>query len=272
MTAATGLNIFQRLVRTWEAVQPYNAAQVLTVDSAIGPQTAQLAWESALASLGLGRVRIDGRYLSHEVLNGDSSRYPVRVLASRTNLATYLSDELNRPYDDPEEPPYRPFLINGDEISRLGVVYRHWVADSISIRRVMQSWCEGIFSLPTTDPRALPAAPGYWDLFGPRNGQLRIDQTALDLFRSHMRFRRVQKVQSVDTSDHSVRVALTDFPDCVDRLRAHASSHSVTVGEILLAALCEAAVEFVPLQSRPRRKDIAVGNIVDLRPHSGRDL
>src|SRR5690348_14006097 len=122
MTAATGLNIFQRLVRTWEAVHPYNAAQVLTIDSAIGPQTAKSAWESALASLGLGRVRIDGRYLSHEALNGDSSRYPVRVLPLHANLAIYLSDELNRPYDDPDEPPYRPFLINGDGMSRLGVV------------------------------------------------------------------------------------------------------------------------------------------------------
>jgi hypothetical protein len=144
MTAATGLNVFQRLVRTWEAVHPYNAAQVLTVDSIVGPQTAQSAWESALAALGLGRVRIDGGAIRHEVLNGKSSQYPVKILPSNTDLAAYLKDELNRPFDDPNEPPYRPFMIHATGSSRLGVVYRHWVADSVSIRRVMQDWCEQI--------------------------------------------------------------------------------------------------------------------------------
>src|SRR6476661_253806 len=145
MTAATGLNVFQRLVRTWETVHPYNAAQVLTVDSVVGPQTAQSAWESALAALGLGRVRIDGSALRHEVLNGESSQYPVKILPSTTDLAAYLTAELNRPFDDPDEPPYRPFMINANGSSRLGVIYRHWVADSVSIRRVMQAWCEHIF-------------------------------------------------------------------------------------------------------------------------------
>ena len=39
------------------------------------------------------------------------------------------------------EPPFRPFVLdNGDGSYYVGVIYHHWVADSVSIRTVLREW------------------------------------------------------------------------------------------------------------------------------------
>jgi len=273
MEAVASLNVFQRLVRTWEEVHPYNAAQIVTLKSAVAPHDAQRAWYQVLESMGLGRVRVDSRQFRYEVLNGEASRYPLRILPADVNLSTYLSDELNRPFDDPDEPPFRPFLIADPNRSTFGVVYRHWVADSVSIRQILQRWHDAMANRPPADTQTGMVASGYWKLFGRGRGDLRIDRTVLALFRSHMRFRQVLKVQSARAEDYAVRVIVGSTPiACAQKLRAYARGQDTTVGNLLLAALAEAAAMHIPFQHRPNRRNVAVGNIVDLRPHTHRDV
>lgn len=273
MEAVASLNVFQRLVRTWEEVHPYNAAQVVTLKTAVAPHEAQRAWYQVLEAMGLGRVRVDSRHLKYEPLNGEASRYPLRVVPADVDLSTYLSSELNRPFDDPDEPPFRPLLIADPHRSTLGVVYRHWVADSVSIRQMLQRWHDAMANRPPSDVPPGMVASGYWKLFGRGRGDLRIDRTVLALFRSHMRFRQVLKVQSARTEDYGVRVLLASRPIvCAKGLREYARKHDTTVGNVLLAALAEASARHIPFQHRPNRRNVAVGNIVDLRPHTHRDI
>lgn len=273
MEAAASLNVFQRLVRTWEAVHPYNAAQVVTLKSAVAPHDTQRAWYQVLEAMGLGRICVDSRHLKYEPLNGEASRYPLRVLAADVDLSAYLSTELNRPFDDPDEPPFRPFLIADPNRSTFGVIYRHWVADSVSIRGILQRWHDAMANRPPCEVMPGMVASGYWKLFGRGRGDLRIDRTVLTLFRSHMRFRQVLKVQSGRTEDYAVRVILgSTSVACAQRLRAYARRQDTTVGNVLLAALAEAAARHILFQRRPNRRNIAVGNIVDLRPHAHRDF
>src|SRR5947209_1934765 len=105
------LNLFQRIVRTWDAVHPYNAAQVVRIEGRMDPAVAGDAWAGALRTMGLGRVRVTEKSFRHEILNGEMQRFPVRKVPADVALEHVLSEELNRPFDDPDEPPFRPFLL-----------------------------------------------------------------------------------------------------------------------------------------------------------------
>lgn len=271
---ALTLNVFQRLTRRWESVYPYNAAQVLKVGGRLDASAAGDAWAESLRALGLGRVWVDQRSrFRHELLNGEMSRYPLSKLAAGTSLEAHLSGELNRPFDDPSEPPFRPFLLSAGDGSYLGVVYRHWVADSVSVRMVMREWFARLF-----DPPAVCRAParqpgeGYWRLFGARAGW-RVDETILSLFRSHMRHRRVRKVRAGGREDYPVRVLLREAPPgLIDQLKGYATQEGVRLHDVLLAGLAEVCDRFVPSQARANRPDLAVGSIIDLRRHGPADL
>lgn len=270
MSAA--LNVFQRLFQTWESVHPYNAAQIVRWRGSVSAQQAMDAWENALDCMGLGRVRVEGRQVVHESLNGELKRYPVRALAPTTDFQEYLSSELNRPFSEPGEPPFRPFLLPAGDSTWLGIVYRHWVADSVSIRLVLREWCEQIEGRGGASAIRLQT-PAYWDLFGSRCGKVHVEHTLLDLWRAHQRFRSVLKVQSWGEEDYPVRVMLREAPHgLIDAVRAYAKRESVSVGDVFLAALVDAAASYIPMQHRPTRRDLAVGNVVDLRPYATRDL
>ncbi|HET6250300.1 MAG TPA: hypothetical protein VFE47_21605 [Tepidisphaeraceae bacterium] len=266
--------MFQRLLRSWETVHPYNAAQILNLAGEADPRPIQQAWHDTLAALGLGKVRTHRDGFFYESLNGEAERYPVRRLPTDTSLADHLTIEMNRPFNDPEEPPFRPFLIPGHGSFHLGVVYQHWVADSVAIRMLLRQWCVRIAE--SSPPPAAPppvAQASYWDLYGTHRARLSMDQVALGLFRSYIRFRTVQKVCMTGVGDYPVRVLLRELPPgLIEPLRSAAHSLSVTVGDVLLAALAQCCHRHVPLQRRPSRRDIAIGNIIDLRPHAGRDL
>ncbi|HSZ59632.1 MAG TPA: hypothetical protein VK797_28570 [Tepidisphaeraceae bacterium] len=269
-----GLNLFQRLTRRWEAVHPYNAGQVMRIGRRLSPSDAAGAWADALRTLGLGRVHIvDDQRFRHEALNGEFVRYPLAVLPLGTSLEDHLTRELNRPFDHADEPPFRPFLLQQDDSFYFGVVYQHWVADSVSIRSVLREWFGRLF-----DPAMARQAPvrhsrkGYWHLFGSR-ANWRLDDTVLSNFRAHMRYRRVRKVKCNGLRDYPVRVTLHRTADgLIDALRSLAKAERCKVHDVLLAGVAEACDAYVPTQARRNRPDIAVGSIVDLRRHAADDL
>src|SRR5688572_28710377 len=91
------LNIFQRLVRQWDAFHPYNAAQVLRIDGRADIDSWRSAWHEALDALGLGVVHVRDSTLRHECLNGHAAERTVCVLEDGPSLETHLSRELNTP-------------------------------------------------------------------------------------------------------------------------------------------------------------------------------
>ena len=52
------LNVFQYLARQWDAVHPYNAAQVIDVAAPLDHAAVDDAWGETLAGMGLGRLRL----------------------------------------------------------------------------------------------------------------------------------------------------------------------------------------------------------------------
>src|SRR5437762_479063 len=109
----TALNLFQRLVRQWDRVHPYNAAQVLRIDGDADVPRLEAAWQDALATLGLGKVHCDGRQFHFEPVNGDAALYRVARLPPGTTLEHHVAAELNRPFHEGIDLPLRPFVIDG---------------------------------------------------------------------------------------------------------------------------------------------------------------
>ncbi len=264
------LNVFQRLIRTWEAAHPYNAAQVLKIAGSLNPCAVENTWHQVLAELGLGRVTFTRSRLQHEALNGTRANHPVHVLKPDEDLETYLAHEMDRPFGESADSPFRPFLLPGDDASWFGVTYRHCVADSVSIRSLLGEFFSRIITGDVRQTRpAVHEHDGYWRLFSARNGTARLEEALLSSVRSHCRFRKVLKPITAGRHDYPSRVMLRHAPDgLVSELRHTCRSKRVRPSDVMLAALAQAAQRHVPLQRRPKREDVAVVCVVDLRPHA----
>jgi hypothetical protein len=274
MTAAR-LNIFQRLVRQWDDLHPYNAAQIMRIEGSPDLAKARQAWHDALESLGLGRVRVVGHDYHHECLNGDAISYTVSSVSDRLSLDDYITAELNRPFLASDDVPFRPFILpDGDNAHWAGVTYQHWVADSASIRLLLREWFLRMFYPSAANGRRLRQANGgYWRFFGPEKAHWQLGEGILSSLRWGARFKRVRRIENGDVGDFSVRFTLHRPVDLlIDPLRAYARAHSATVNDVFLAAIAEACDRYVPAVRTPRRQDLALGTIVDLRPHAKTDL
>src|SRR5687768_16008251 len=108
MTPTSTINVFQRLARQWDEIHPYNAAQILKISGMPNLVSLQEAWHDAMNDLGLGRVRGGGRRSKffYECLNGEMTHYGVKPVPAGTPLEDYVSEQLNRRFDNPSEPPF----------------------------------------------------------------------------------------------------------------------------------------------------------------------
>jgi hypothetical protein len=271
MTTAP-INIFQRLMRKWDAVHPYNAAQVMLIAGPLDKTRLTATWREALSATGIGRVRMSHCTYGFEPA-GDSDIAFDNCRGGEDCLAAHISRELNHPFAEGDL-PFRPFVTPHPNGFYAGVVYHHWIADSVSIRMLLREWFLRIF-----DPQAARTARlqlprhGYWNTIGPNRGGWDVVGSTLGMIRRHTRLRRAMKVASTALSDHQTRFTLFPAPDnLIPRVRAFATSRGVKLNDVFLAALAEACAAHVPLQPRPSRRDVAVGSIVNLRPFCPDDL
>jgi hypothetical protein len=267
------LNVFQRLVRQWDTVHPYNAAQILHLAGEPNLAAIRHAWRSTLSVLGLGPVHVRGRDYHFESVNGSAALYQVPLIPPDISLNDYVSQQMNLPFAETEL-PMRPFILQQDGSFYLGVVYQHWVADSASIRMLLHEWFVRIYD--PTSARDFPAraAPGgYWKIFGPHRSRWRLGEQVLTLLRSASRFRRVRKLRTQGSSNYDMHFALHRVPSgLLEKLLVISKDQGVTLNDIFLGAMAEVCHQFNPIRHIPRRKDLALGMIVDLRPRSRRDL
>jgi hypothetical protein len=261
------LNIFQRLVRQWDAFHPYNAAQVLRIDGQPDTDAWRGAWHEALDALGLGVVHIRDSTLRHECLNGHAQTHTVRVLEDGTLLEAHLSSELNTPFASDPIVPFRPFILRENGSFYAGVVYQHWIADSASIRNLMREWFVRVF-----DPKAAHQKPvriargGYWRYFGPQRANWELSGGVLSSLRWSHRFSQARRIHRNRVIDPTIAFSLHRMPaGTITQLRDVARSAKVKLNDLFLAAIAQACDAYVPLHRVYRRDDVALGTIVDLR-------
>ena len=269
MTSTSTINVFQRLARQWDEIHPYNAAQILKIVGTPNLDALQDAWHDAMNDLGLGRVRQGDRSsYCYECLNGEMSHWGVKQVPAGISLEDYVSEQLNRRFDNPSEPPFRPFLLTEDGHYYAGVIYHHWVADSVSIRTLLREWFVRLFD--PAQARKTPvrlAEAGYWK-FLMSEGAGAMGRGLLSATRWASSLRRARRVEVRGKLDLSVRLAIRSAgPGSIDQLRQAARARRVTVNDLFLASIAQVCERYLPLKRRPRRQSMALGAIVDLRPY-----
>ena len=264
------LNIFQRCIRVWEEAHPYNAAQIMQVAGNADVPRISAAWNDVLKTSGLGVARVDGRWFRYE----ESPRQDVDVIASEMGLIQYLTHGLNRPFHDVVIPrdgacttmPFRPFIVPGNGAHHLGVIYQHWLADSVSVRMLLREWFFGLFDPGRARRRPLSMPHGgFWRYFGPGRCGWNLLEGGASILHSMYEFSRARRLDEAG-SDQRVECTVHSLPDgTVNALIEAARRRHVTLNDIFLAALARACDEHGAAPRRSRR-DLLLGSIVDLRP------
>jgi hypothetical protein len=275
LPAPARLNLFQRLVRQWDTLHPYNGVQAMRVRGQVNLDDCRRAWETTIEALGLGRIQLDGDRYHYVCLDGQTEQHTVQLGTQGTTIDNWISEELNRPFEADQGVPFRPILIHDCDGSWLGLAYQHWVADSTSIRRVMRDWFARLFDPKMALSRPLRAVgAGYFELFGPHHSSWRGGGALLAYLRWCSQFRRVQRIENPRKfAEMTTRfVHMKSEEGLIDRLSVAARSSDATVNDLFLVAVARVCAKFVPTRVRGMRRDLAIGTIVDLRPKSPRPM
>jgi len=260
-------NAFQKIMRLWDEVHPYNAAQIMKLEGAPDYDRLNHHWRETLSTLGIGRIIMDGRRYAHTAWNGEPGSRFIDVAQPTRTLEEYLTTEINRPFVGPEYCPFRPFVIRDADSHFVGVIYHHWPADSGSIKTLLREWFRSMYDAAKrrTTPLIVPEK-GYWHYFGPNHRRWDFFEGLLSLLRYRTRFSRVRQFPIRDDDDFTVRVSLHPQPDdTAHRLHAAARKLGVTVNDLFLAAMAETMhTHGINPQTRDR-DELGLGTIVDLR-------
>jgi len=273
------LNIFQRIMRIWDCVHPYNAAQAMHLRGPADIDLLRRAWTDAMRAMGIGRSRIQGNTFEHLPFEGRADE-EVTFVEEGADLATFVTREMNRPMERipgaaPGDSfvPIRPFVIRAGENHFAGVIYHHWAADSTSIRTVIREWFLRAFD-PTraqNKPLTFPAG-GLWRLFGPDRAKWSFAEGIGSALRLTTRFSNARRVER-PVEDYNIAASTYTLPDgTVAGLKTYARREKVSINDIFLAAMAEACDQHGIMPRRPGRQEIVLGTVADLRPSSPEDL
>lgn len=249
------MNLFQRLTLQWDGLHPYNAAQLMRVRPPHTPDHIEAAWKAALLALGLGGIdRRAGRY-RHIALPS-----PVTLLPPGADVDGYVSSQMNTRFDLDCEGPFRAFMVPGRDSQTLGIIYHHWVADSISIRVLMREWFYRIIGEVARNSHVpvLGASSALRDILGAPAAIAAVENLRREI-------RTVRRLPAEVMQNLTVAHRLVEFPEhTAAHLRAAAHDHGAKVTDLLLASMARVCDRHLPAH-QSRRRDLAVGSIRDLR-------
>jgi hypothetical protein len=229
----------------WEQFAPYNAGQFMTLASEPGLAHAAGAWRRVVLSMGLQQI-------------GQHPDAP--LVEPPLSLHRHLTVEMNHRFT-PDESPLRPFLIRQRDQTHLGLIYRHAVADSASIRAVMSAWLSELLGeLPElSHVRCARAGRGVlWPW-----------RAVAEAVREASRISRVKRVRRLPRSgDPTSPVIWTQAPapaGLIAAVRAAARRLDVKVNDLFLAAIARSTDAHIPHERFDHRPDLCVGTIADVR-------
>ncbi len=245
------MNDFQRVMRQWAALAPYNCGPLMRVSGA--PDVAR--WGAAFAHT----VRPLG------LTNADCLPVDVSTLAPDRKVA----EELNRSFA-PGDLPLRAYVVPGGNDSHwFGVMCDHWIADSRSLRALMQR-AFARYAGTDADIAPLSLANDRHSRVGP----LAHASALIASTRNYLRHYRAHRMPLGDAADFTSDFMIKRFPiGAIHAIRAFAKQHHATVNDVFIAAAAQVLGEFTKPQRemsrvrfpRPRRDRVAIATAVDLR-------
>ena len=266
-------NVFQRLIHQFDAIHPYNAAQVMRLRGQPELGAIDQAWAETLRDMGVGPTRVSAKRFEEAAPIGTLP--DVKMLDPLTgDLAEQVTRGLNRPFNPNGLDPFRPFVLKADQNSYwAGVIYQHLVADSVSIRTLLREWFLRMFEPAAARRTPLRiATQGYWRRFGPEHANWTIGGALLETMKWSARMKFARRIEQRDgfrgTETH---FSLHDLPDgVVNDLHGVARANDVKINDLFLTAMAQTCDRHIASRPTAKRFNLALGTIVDLRAGSQR--
>jgi hypothetical protein len=276
------LNAFQRLMRRWSEMHPYNAGQVMEVSGAPDVDRWKAAAQGVLEEMGLGPATFD-KGDEYATFSGTPG---VELTEATATLAGFFEEELNRPFAAGDVPVRFCVLPavgrNGSTGSHyFAAVYDHWIADSRAMRELMHRIFERYRDADTKLQALTLQAPHFRGLFRKHVGRLVRCAALRESLKNCWRHRRGFRINIPDPLDFRSRFLLRQMPEgLIDKVHAFAKQQGASVNDMFIAVLSQTMGAYTHEQRLKRRKrkfhfprrQVGIGTIVDIRDAASEPL
>lgn len=267
------LNLFQSMMLRWRALHPYNAVHVVRIQQRLDKARLERDINDELRELGLTgfvlehdrrRFRFEGGPAGVVLRVTSCGEYPENVLRAE------MEEELNGSFasEGPMQ-PFRFFAVDGGESFHLGLAYDHFVAGGDSIAVVLGSIVDRHLGRGTAGTIARPL-----DVYPPTFARLFLRQAIAvlggmsrlpQMISSCRRASRPPAAAAEDDANGFVHYG--EEPGVLAATMKAAKEWGVTLNDIFLAAALQALAPLAAERIQaPRRRELAVGSIVNVRP------
>jgi hypothetical protein len=256
----------------WRELHPYNAVHAVALAPQTEVATIERAVEEELAHWGLTGLVVDRKRGRYEYRGGPAR---VRVTVTRGDkvleaLAQSIEVEHNAPFPDtPPLDPFRFFVVHAPDGTMLGLAYDHYVAGGdciVALLHAIVARCQGVAS---DARRPLLYPPTQATLFVHNLPRLVTGLARLPALVRSARTTARPRYRDV-TSGHNGYVLYALAPGRYGRMAAAAKGWGVTLNDLLMALLLLGVDALAPKRrGAPRRRDLAVASIMNLRGEYG---
>ncbi|MGC8561184.1 MAG: hypothetical protein ACP5O1_10965 [Phycisphaerae bacterium] len=246
------MNAFQKLMRCWTALAPYNAVQAIEIDG-----IAELAqWRTATDKVVAELTRL-------KLIPPIRPPANIEYVTDGTSCKDIITRQINTPFTEGGS-PIRLCLVQNPRSFHLIVTYDHWIADSWSIREFMRciyfQACRN--SIVTELASGASSDEGTHWL-----------QSCSQCLRQYLRHRRASRLHFSDPLDFTTGLASVALEsDLICKVKEAARRKKVSVHDIFVTIIARLLGDLTGEDRyKPRRfghaaRDrVAIGSIVDIR-------
>jgi hypothetical protein len=272
------LNLFQASMLRWRELHPYSAVHVVRIGHPLDLGRLASVIGGQIAAFGLTGLTLDVAHARYEYGGGNAAPSiavhagggdPMPILGREIEL------ELNRPFKrDGKLDPFRFFVIDSGPQFHLGLTYDHFIAagDSIVVlmKEIYTGYCGiGAEAGPARSRDRYPAT--YRRLFlrhpGPMlRGMRHVRQMAASCRRS------VRPRYPGGHDPHNAFAYCRVDPPEFAMLTTATKAWGVTLNDLLMAILLHVLEPLAGVRApTERRRELAVGSVVNLRRDFGSD-
>jgi hypothetical protein len=271
------LNLFQRMMLRWSELHPYSGVHVVRVHAVLVEARLEAAIARRLEHRGLTGLEVDPKQRWFRYRGGPAEVNLAILPATQDPLGAVCAEierQLNLAFPRGSTAnPFRFFAAAAGDSHYLGLTYDHFIASGDSIALLVKEIADGYAGETSPAPRAPALYPATYRRLVMRNpiAFLRSFARLPDLLaRSRRSFRpRYARIDDPHNGFAYFRVGQAEFAG----LRRVARVWGVTLNDVFLASLLDALSPLaIDRRDAPRRRELAVTSIVNVRQDFGIDL
>ncbi len=270
------LNLFQRMMLRWRELHPYNPVHVIRIAAPLDPARLRACIGRHLEAAGLTGLTVDLKRWRFRY-GGGPADVALSVRAAAGDALGVLAVEIEREFNEPfpaasKTTPFRFVAVDGGGAFHLALAYDHFVAGGDSIALLLDGIAERYADgapAQGTSPR-LDRYPGTYRGLLLRH-PLQVLGALAALPRMVAASRRAFRPRYANADDQYNAFRYFSLgPEALNGLRGAGKAWGVTFNDLLLASALHALAPVAAARMRePRRRELAVASIVNIRDDFG---